>query len=357
MYKKINKNIKRFVVLNLVLSLAAFILLANNAIVAKASVLTNGGINLTDSRPSTANVTYTGTFDNVTTSAIKCIQLVFSTTAAGSAAPSGINTNSVALVGTSTYIPTPGSWAASGSTNGTIKITFASGETPAGATGRTVVLSGITNASTAGTTYFVKFNTYNNTDCATSPVDSTVLAYQYTTGQSVSLTVDPALTFTISAIASGSTVNSATTTVTTTPTTIPFGTVTSGANAIAAHDMTVVTNAGSGYTVYTRYSGALTSGTNTIADFAGSNATPTAFTAAGTEGFGYTTSSTSLAGTAARFNSNKWAAFTTTGVEVAHSIAPVSSDVTRIGYQIGISGTTKAGSYTTSVILTAVPMY
>jgi hypothetical protein len=122
--------------------------------------------------------------------------------------------------------------------------------------------------------------------------------------------------------------------------------------------LTVNTNAGNGYTVYTRYTQAPTNGSHSITDWTGTNASPTTFSAAGTEAFGYTTTSTSLSGTAARFSSNKYAKFTTTDAEVAHATTGVSNDVTTVGYQVGISGTTPAGVYGTStVIYTATPAY
>jgi hypothetical protein len=267
-------------------------------------------------------------------------------------------TSGVTLSGTSNYMPTPASWAVASAVAGTVKVTFATGETPAGASARTLVLGGITNGSTAETGYFVQLSTYDNIDCVTSPLDTGVTTFIYTTGQAVSLTVDPALAFTVDLLAGSQVVNGVTTTVASTDGTIPFGTVTASANSIAAHNLTVTTNAGSGYSVYTRYTQAPTNGSHPIVDWTGSNATPTTFSAAGTEAFGYTTNSTSLSGSAARFSSAKFAAFTTTNAEVARSTAAVTSEVTKVAYQVGISGTTPAGTYNNStVIFTATPAY
>lgn len=328
---------------------------------ATAASLTSGSVSLSDSRPSTASTTYTITFSNVTLSSTKCIQAVFSTAATGGSAPTGMVTSGVTLSGTSNYMPTPASWSAASAVAGTVKVTFATGETPASATARTLVLGGITNGSTADTGYFVQFSTYGNVDCATSPIDSGVSTFIYTTGQAVSLTVDPSLSFSIAAVSGSQTVNGATTTVASTTSTIPFGTVTSSTNSIAAHDLTVTTNAGSGYTVYTRYTQAPTNGSHSITDWTGTNATPTTFSAAGTEAFGYTTNDASLGtGTATRFTSGgpKWAKFTTSNLEIAYSAAAVTSETTRVGYEVGIAGTTPAGTYNNStVIYTATPAY
>ena len=131
-------------------------------------------------------------------------------------------------------------------------------------------------------------------------------------------------------------------------------------NSIGAQDLTVSTNAANGYTVSARYTGKPLSGSNTIADHAGTNGSPTTFAAPGNEAFGYTTSDSTLGtGTANRFTNGgpKWAAFTTANSEVAYSNAPAASDVTCVGYQAGISGLTPAGVYTTTVIFTATPVF
>lgn len=327
-----------------------------------AASLNGGKIALSDSRPSGTSVSYDIEFDNVTTSAIKCIQVEFDTAADGSGGkPTGLDITSAAFSGSSDYIPTPGSWSPSNNnTTGITQITYATGETPAGATDRNVILTGITNGSTAETGYYVLFSTYNNTDCTSSALDSGTATFIYVTGQAVSLTVDPTISFNVAAVNSGQTVNGATTTVTTTDGTIPFGTVTSGALSIAAHDATVTTNAGSGYTMYVRYTAAPSSGANSIDDHTGSNASPSSMSA-GTEAFGYTTNDATLgSGTADRFTNGgpKYAAFTTSNAEAGYSAAAVSSQTIRLGYAVGISGTTPAGTYGSStVIITATPAY
>jgi len=346
---------------NLIVSFIAIILVLGAIPITKtnAASLTTGSISLSDSRINSTSVTYAITFSGVTTTSIQCINVRFSDTSTAGSKPSGMDITSLTLSGTSTYMPTPGSWGVSNNnTTGNSAITFASGETPASSVARTVILTGITNASTAGTTYFLQFSTYNNTDCSTSPVDSAVIAFIYTNGQIISASVDPTLTFSVAGVASAASVNSSTTNVTTTSTNVPFGTITASVNKIAAQDISIATNAGSGYTVTIRYTGTLTNGTGgTILDWTGTNASPTTFSAAGTSAFGYTTEDTTLGtGTAGRFGSNKWAGFSTTPLEVAFS-AGASSDTVRIGFQAGIASTTPAGSYSTTVIYTATPIY
>ncbi len=333
---------------------------------ASAATLTSASLSLSDPRPSASNVTYDFQASNVTTSAIKCIVLVFATTADGTTVPSDMDTTSAAVSASSDYVASLNAWTVDAASNGTIEITDNTGATPASATDRNIILTGITNGSAANTGYFLRVNTYNNTDCATSPVDSAVVQFIFTNGQSVSLAVDGSLSFTVSGVTGdgNEAVNGETVTngLSTTATTIPFGTVTTASNKVAAQDLSVSTNAGNGYTVYIRYTGQPTAGSATIDDLAThSNATPGAFSAAGTEAFGYTTEDGSLGtGTADRFTSgggNKWAAFTTTNTEIIYNNAAVSSETTRVGFQTGIASTTEPGAYTTTVVYTATPVY
>jgi hypothetical protein len=96
----------------------------------------------------------------------------------------------------------------------------------------------------------------------------------------------------------------------------------------------------------------------TIANSSGSNTTPAAFPAAGTEAYGYTTNDATLGtGTAGRFISNLWAAMTTTNAEVGYESAGVTSTTYRVGHQVGVSAITHPGTYTTTVVYTCTPVY
>lgn len=161
--------------------------------------------------------------------------------------------------------------------------------------------------------------------------------------------------------------------VTSTASTIPFGTLTAGTPKVAAQDITVTTNASSGYTVTASHSAnsqgvsapLISGATNNIDPFSGTNASPVTWSSpAGSTGntntgyFGYTTEDSSLcSGTAGRFGSNKWAGSTTIGTEVACSTTGVSSETTRVGYQIEVNNVQPPGSYSGTVILVATPTY
>lgn len=327
--------------------------LAYKVALVHAAQLTSASLALSDSRPSQASTVYTVTYTPATTTAIKTIDYIFCTTASGSCTTPTITTTA----GTQgSYSGLSGTGATSVfTTNGTITTTVG---TPAAQalSPVSVAFSSITNPTTAGT-FFLRITTK---DASAVTIDTTTVAFATTTGLSASVTVDPSLTFAVNGLTSGTTVNGLATNVTTTSSTIPFGTVTTSTNGIAGNSLVVTTNAGSGYTVYIKYTGQLTSGANTIADHTGTNAAPTVFTSPGTASFGYTTESTTLSGTGNRFNvgaTNKYAGHTTSNIEVARATAAVSSDTTKIGYQVGIGGTTPAGTYTTTVVLTATPTY
>jgi len=242
--------------------------------------------------------------------------------------------------------------------------------TPAAQSTQAITMSftGVTNPSTADTTSYARITTYSDTGSTViDGPDAVAFPVLSSTSIAVSATVDPTLTFTVAAVNTG-TVNSASINVTTaTATTIPFGTLTSGSTKISAHDITVTTNANSGYTTTVKGTTApvLQFGANNIDEFSGRNATPTTWSSpAGTGNsvntgyFGYTTNDTTLGtGTAGRFGTNKWAGTTTSPLEVAYSAIGTSAEVTRIGWQAEVNALQAAGAYAGTVILVTTPTY
>ncbi|MDB5166668.1 MAG: hypothetical protein JWM37_740 [Candidatus Saccharibacteria bacterium] len=349
-----------------VLAVAVSLVLLANAV--QAATLTTASVSLSDPRPSTTTVTYDFLASNISTgTSIKCVKLLFSANADGTGGvPTGMDTSVAAVAvnaAASTLFSSHAGWTLNKTTNGSLLYTNSTGAAPSLGTAAHFVVNGITNGSQVNVSKFLAFSTYTNTDCVTGPTDSVTTGFIFTDGQQVSMSVDAALTFAVAGIAGDgvATVNGSTITngLTTTSSTIPFTKLSSSANRVAAQDLTVSTNSGLGYTVSTRYTGVPTSGSYTIPDLAtATNASPLAFSAAGTAAFGYTTSSTTLGtGTANRFSGGKWAPFTTTNAEVAYNNAATAGQTTRIGLQAGISGSTAPGSYTTTVIYTATPLY
>lgn len=232
-------------------------------------------------------------------------------------------------------------------------------------------LTGVTNPSTTNTSFFARVITWSDTGSTEIDYGQMAFAILTSTSLAVTATVDPTLSFSLAAATSGS-VNGEAITITsgTSASTIPFSTLTAGTPAVAAHDATVTTNATNGYTVTASASATppLVSGSNNIDPFTGTNASPTTWSEpngstpnTNTGYFGYTTEDSTLGtGTADRFTSsggNKWAGTTITGQEVIYSAVGVSSQTTRLGWQVEVNNLQPAGSYTGSVILIATPTY
>lgn len=336
--------------------------MALNAGLANAATLSSAKVALSDPRPSQSSVSYTFTGSSVTSANIKCVKVTFSTQAASVVTPTGFSAASATVTAaSSTLINSDGTgWTVTPGAN-TVTYTHATGVTPSTTSGATFILAGITNSSVADTQYFYKLSTYDNVDCATSPRDDASIQFINTNGSTLSLTVDQTLTFTVNAVAGATSCNGGTTTAASTATTIPFGTVTAASNGIVCQDLTASTNATNGYTIFARYTSAPTNAlSQTIADWTGTNAAPTTFTAAGTEAYGYTTDDATLGtGTANRFTNGgaKYAAMTTSNNEVAYEAAGVNSTTYRIGHQVAISTLTLPGTYTTTVIYTCTPVF
>jgi hypothetical protein len=128
---------------------------------------------------------------------------------------------------------------------------------------------------------------------------------------------------------------------------------------------TVSTNAYNGYAVYGRENQPLKTPDNfTIADFAGTNASPNNWSGTG---FGYTTSDSNLGGTGEvnRFGGGtKYAGFITTGPGdiVADNPGPVidptiSNEHFTVSYRVTVDATTPAGTYSNVILYTIVPTF
>ena len=348
----------------------AFISIGLTPGIAGAANLSTASVALSDPRPSQTGVTYTFTGSSVTSSAIKCVQVMWSQSSTTTQAPVGFSGASGSVTATSSTLinssATGWSLAKSDGTsssgqNNIYQYTNTTGVTPSTTSGATFVLGGITNSSVQDTAYWFTINTYGNTDCVSSPIDNAAVQFINTNGSTLSLTVTPTLTFTVNAVAASTSCDGATTTQASTATTIPFGTVTAASNGIVCQDLTAATNATNGYTIYTRYTAKPTNAlSQTIADWTGTNAAPTTFPSPGTEAYGYTTSDSTLGtGTVNRFTnpSQNWAAETTSNAEIAYEPNGVTSTTYHIGHQVGISLTTHPGTYTTTIIYTCTPIY
>lgn len=352
------KNLQRvrYGLITLLLVMLPFYMYAGRA---HAAGLTSSSLGISDPRPSQTSVQYTLTANGFSTgTTIGCMEVDLGTASDGSGSITGLDTSASTFVSQS--ITATGTWTVSNTQSAAHKIRFVNSTPVVPQSGsRTAIWGGITNGSVVNTSYYGVVKTYTDNTCAT-PVDTTSVMIVYTDGQAVSVSVDPTLSFSVAGTSSGGTCNGSTSNVTTTSTTVPLGTATTSTNKIGIQDVTVSTNASSGYTVYTRYTAKPTSGSNDIDDHSGSNATPSSFSAAGTEAYGYTTNDAVLGtGTVDRFTNGgpKYAAFTGSNLEFAYSAGAAANQTTCIAHQAGVGGATAPGTYTTTVIYTATPTY
>jgi hypothetical protein len=359
------KRIFRALSVLLLLILLVFPLIHNRAY---AGTFTNASVTISDSRAGATGVAYNFAFTTTATTDIKQVDIFYCTTPTGScSAPGGLDVGTPTLA-SDNLAGTGRTTTAQAANHARIVVT-----TPATQSTQAVTMSftGMTNPSGVNTSYYTRVTTYSDT--GTTEIDSQNMGFAIldTTSISVTAQVGSTFSFTVAAATTGS-VNGASINVnTTTATTIPFGALSSGSTKIAAHDLTVTTNAQNGYSITVKEltSPPLQDSSNNIDEFSGTNATPTTWTSpAGTSAnvntgfFGYTTNDASLGtGTATRFTSsggNKWAGATTSPLEIAYSATGVSSgETTRIGWQAEVNGLQPAGSYTGTVILVATPTY
>lgn len=377
MYHLTRKKLKPFFVLLILLTLILPPLAPFLTGKANAGSISSAKLQIDNSQSGATSVTYGFFFTASASTAIKQIGIKICTQAGAwgdtCTDPTGFSPGSPTLA--SDNISGTGRTVSDPNTSGErfrVVVTTPSTQSPLGVF---LNFTGVTNSSTTNTTFFARVRTYSDTGTTEIDYGQVAAATLTSTSIAVSATVDPNLTFSIAGVTSGGTVNSATTTVTTAAATIPFGTLTAATPAIGAHDVTITTNAGSGYTVTASHSATISGNpplfsgaTNNIDAFSGTNATPSTWSSPGgstanvnTGYFGYTTEDATLCiGTAARFTTaggNKWAGSTTTGDEVVCSTSGVSAQTTRVGWQVEVNTVQPAGVYTGTAILIATPTY
>lgn len=359
---------KSAIALVLVLSLVSLTILPRLSQKANAGTFTNAKLTISDSRAGNAATTYDFAFTTTVTTDIKQLTIQFCTTQSGACTvPTGMVTTGATRA--SDNLAGTGRTDTFG-VNGTLTTVVT---TPASQATQavTVQYTGITNTTTANSSFYPRITTYSDTGSTVIDTATVAAAVLTTTSIAVSASVDSTFTFTVAAVTSGS-VNGATIDLAdTTANSIPFGNLAIDTEEIAAHDLTVTTNSTNGYTVTVKALAdpPLVDGTANIDKFSGTNASPSTWSApagsaasVNTGYFGYTTNDSSLGtGTTDRFTSsggNKWAGPTTSPLEVAYSATGVGTgETTRVGWQAEVNSLQPAGSYTGTVILVATPTY
>jgi hypothetical protein len=172
------------------------------------------------------------------------------------------------------------------------------------------------------------------------------------------------LAFTISGVASSTTIDDETTDVGTSPTTIAFGNILLNTPYVAAQNITVETNATEGYQVLMSSAGGLVNAYgDRILPIVGTNAAPVAWSigcAAGVAScFGYHTDDATLEGGSTRFSAVDTYAHlsTSTPDEVAYSPLPETTDTTYIIYKLEARQLQGAGKYETGINYIATPVF
>lgn len=163
-------------------------------------------------------------------------------------------------------------------------------------------------------------------------------------------TVGASLTIVFAGINSGTTFDGETTTITTTANGVAYGTLVVSTPTIAAHQVTVTTNASGGFTTTVRQDGNLRTITSAeISTVPGTNASPSSWPGSITTGrFGYHSSDEDLCtGSATRFSTNNtWAALDTVPYEVGCNMSPVpSGETTTVTYKLEVGGLQDSGQY------------
>ena len=283
-------------------------------------------------------------------------------------------------------------------TDSVFQFTYCAGST-AIASGSVIVVEIGTNATNGGAgdtqmTNPVKIAAVGTADTPTITIGGTFggtgdILVATIEGVTVSVTIDESLSFSIAGVTNiNCTQGGDATQVTTTAITVPFGSSGLAANTFykGCHDLTVSTNAASGYSVTNEVNTSLLrTGTdsgdktidNAICDDGSctaviGTATTTPWATATANGFGYTCSGTACStefNTASEFNR-----FVCTGSvancdpgdggeAVAANTTPITSatavsgQVSRIVYKLSFGGTQPPGSYSNTVIYVATPTF
>jgi hypothetical protein len=363
---KLRKLLHIILALSLVLVFVAPSLFIRQA---QAGTFTLAKVTISDSRAAAGSVSYDFSLTATSSAAIKQIDINFCTTSSGSCtAPPGFNTGTPNLV-SDTISGTDRTVSKIADADNTIRVVVTDMAEQQSPTDFVMNFNGITNPTNAGSIY-ARINSYS--DEGITLIDNVVVASAILTYESIKVTADVSsvFTFTVAAQNTGS-VNGKAINVTSADSTIPFGTLSNGAEKVAAHVLSVTTNATNGYqiTVAAGANPPLSSpGGDNIDNFTGSNTIPTVWSTptsdtpnTNTGFFGYTTEDFTLTNVGdgiARFQGDKWAGFTTTPAELVYNnSAPEGTEDTVVGWQAEVDTNQPAGEYSGSLTLVATPTY
>lgn len=376
MAKVIKKHSKIVLVIGLTLALVVMYLAIPSA---NADNITSRKITISDSRPTQTGVTYTFTGKHTVTS-VKCLELSFCTTATGDCTGPTDFTAANGVKNDSAWSGwTVGEWSSGTFIATRVRYTHDTGQVGDPNTAYVFSTATITNPTNEGT-YYARAATYSDTGCATG-VDTGVTAFAIVYGVTVSATVSETLDFAISAVLNDDCDTyfgqfggpDATASI------VAYGTLAlTNTFYHGCNDLTISTNAGSGYGVTAHETTSLleTVNSKTIDDSEGDSGsmsettTSTWATADNHPGFGYACGNVSgndcsmtatswyrqfaCVGTAAQCDPDDGGE---TAQKVMENSGAVNSAQARIEYKLTIDGTQEAGAYSNTIVYIATPTY
>lgn len=199
-------------------------------------------------------------------------------------------------------------------------------------------------------------------------------AYDVASGEDVPLgssevypslvTKGASLVFTMTEVATSTSVEGIVTDFRTTPTTIPFGSLVASTSREGAQHLTIDTNGTQGYRILMMLTSDLqTSGGSVMQNVTGTNAVPTSWSTgcatSATSCFGYHAGDDTLQGGSNRFAApDTYAGFsTTTPEEIAYISQPAIGDATDIVFRLMTRNLQSAGQYQARVMYISIPVF
>jgi hypothetical protein len=222
-----------------------------------------------------------------------------------------------------------------------------------------ITISNVLNPDTAAT-YYAQVSLWNNATCASTAADVGTLQFAIVENTVVSVTVDPAFTFTVGNQASACNGDANYQTGAGSATGVALGSLTGGTSKSGGQLLQVGGNAGGGYTVYARTDQvpALHSAGHNWQQAAGTYPAGATVTG-GQERFGFTFDDLNASGTVddtepADLN---YMPMLTTNQAVMDGTSGTPTGDGCISYVAAAATSTPAGSYTATIIYTAVPVF
>ncbi len=326
---------------------------------AHALQLTARSLTLTSSAPSAASTGYTFGFTVNQATTIKSVNVDICDSASGTCSPAGTGvptglTSTGAAVGTITGIGSGGAWTGTFTTNGRLRI--ANNSNTGAPTTVSMQITGITNPSTANSTYYARVTTYSD-NAWTTPIDTGTIAASTANQITVSASVDETLTFCTGT--SGITSSSCTGA---TGTSVNLGSLTTSTTGSGTSQLGISTNANSGYAI-TVAGNTLTSGANTVTALAAQTASAQGSSQFGmnlkantTPSIGSDPAGTGTAAPTANYNTANQYRFVS-GDQIASKNASDNFRLYTASYVANIAGSTPAGTYTTALTYVATATF